>query len=172
MWQALMVAVLLCGCGGGDDPGGDDGEGEALDVPADDAVGGDLADVPEASDAPEGDVEAEQFDADAEADAEDVELEADSAAPDCYSDDDCPDDGIYCNGLWWCNAAGVCEHRMISCRDDLPCTIDRCDEEIGACVHTCMTGYDNDGDGCCRFSAGCGTDCNDDVPGGCTAPDC
>ena len=52
----------------------------------------------------------------------------------CASDAEC-DDGLYCNGLEVCSAAGTCAPgAAVACADRVDCTVDRCDEATDRCA--------------------------------------
>lgn len=54
----------------------------------------------------------------------------------CFSDDECQD-GVFCNGEERCDlATGEClPGSLSSCDDGDPCTVDRCDAALDACVN-------------------------------------
>src|SRR5262245_13437958 len=60
-----------------------------------------------------------------------------NGGPSCGSDADC-DDGNVCNGIEGCDTgSGQCQiFGTISCDDGLGCTVDTCDPDQNACVHT------------------------------------
>jgi hypothetical protein len=56
------------------------------------------------------------------------------------------DDGVYCNGLEFCDVRRGCVRGTpVACNDNYTCTIDRCDEETRRCVHS-PRDFDRDGD--------------------------
>ena len=89
------------------------------------------------------------------------------------------DDGLFCNGTEFCDPNHGCQlPPPPNCNDNVPCTQDRCDEELNRCVSTRRDTLCNDGLFCngpevCTPS-GCqgGTppNCNDGVP--CTQDVC
>jgi|GEM_PF-3379726 len=48
------------------------------------------------------------------------------------------DDGLFCNGTESC-VNGVCQPGESPCDDEIPCTIDSCDEGTDTCDHVCLT---------------------------------
>ncbi len=75
----------------------------------------------------------------------------------CSQDGDCSD-GIYCNGDEICRNGICAAGAAIVCDDDLGCTRDECDEELGGCR---FVPEDRDGDG--HYDIECdGDDCDDD----------
>ena len=83
------------------------------------------------------------------------------AGPACTTAADC-DDGVHCNGIESCGAAGCVAGTAIECDDGDPCTIDTCSEADRACAHG---GSDGDGDGHDAAGCGDGDDCDDSDPG-------
>lgn len=53
--------------------------------------------------------------------------------PRCTDDDDCEDDGVFCNGTPSCVAGACVEGRAPSCDDGLGCTTDTCVEAAREC---------------------------------------
>jgi cysteine-rich repeat protein len=98
--------------------------------------------------------------------------------PPCQRNDDC-DDGFFCNGGEVCTD-GVCLPGAPPEVDDgVECTVDRCDERVGAVVHTPAPARCNDGVFCNGFEVchpvdgcrpGAPPDLNDGV--GCTLDVC
>ncbi len=75
----------------------------------------------------------------------------------CTSAEDCETTGAFCVGRWSCQPEFGCQFVSRRSGDDGDeCTVDGCDEELGACVNAPM---DADGDG--HAPAGCGNDCDD-----------
>lgn len=82
------------------------------------------------------------------------------------------DDGTFCNGAETCDAVlGCVPEADFGCEDFVLCTIDSCDEDADACVHTpddtvCDNTVICDGEELCDEVAGCGpgdpVDCGDD----------
>ncbi len=78
----------------------------------------------------------------------------------CATDADC-DDGVYCNGVETCSAAGYClAAAATDCDDGVACTVDACNEAAGACDHTpsdaaCDNGMFCDGSETCDALLGC-----------------
>ncbi|MDW8362712.1 MAG: DUF1565 domain-containing protein, partial [Myxococcales bacterium] len=105
----------------------------------------------------------------------------------CRSDEDCPDDGVYCNGGSACRE-GICvPTEPPSCNDGVGCTRDECLAATDACQNTpvdsaCPAGTRCfAGSGCmvapaCEFDSDCASDgvvCNGDevcVDGMCRSP--
>ncbi|NCQ59708.1 MAG: hypothetical protein GW913_03445 [Myxococcales bacterium] len=82
--------------------------------------------------------------------------DANDAATVCTVDTDC-DNGLFCDGAELC-LDGFCAHGVLpDCSDADACTVDRCDEERGACVNAAP---DEDGDGHAPVDCG-GDDCDD-----------
>ena len=50
----------------------------------------------------------------------------------CYKDADC-NDGVYCNGQERCMEGKCYKGSAISCKDDIYCTVDSCNEETDSC---------------------------------------
>ncbi len=67
----------------------------------------------------------------------------------------CPEDGVYCNGLEWCDAQIGCYHTGDPCGDFLVC-----DESAGMCKSDCNA---NDVSDEVDIAAGTSKDCNDNV---------
>ncbi len=82
-----------------------------------------------------------------------------SAVRMCSSDAQC-DDGIFCNGVERCEEGRCAPGETPDCDDATECTIDRCDEPAGRCVHEAP---DADGDGAPDAACG-GNDCDDADP--------
>jgi len=102
--------------------------------------------------------------------------DTDSCVPECCSNADCPDDGVFCNGTEVC-VAGVCGHTGNPCSEDTcDCTKVVCEESNDKCVkipdpaYTCDDGAFCNGDEFCDLLAsGPGTCCV--APGDpCTSP--
>jgi hypothetical protein len=71
-------------------------------------------------------------------------------------------DGLLCNGVETCHPTRGCiEAPAPTCDDQDPCTIDRCDEEVKACVHD-IRDFDRDGEA--DYHCAGGTDCDDFDP--------
>jgi len=71
-------------------------------------------------------------------------------------------DGLLCNGVETCHPTQGCiEAPPPTCDDKDPCTIDRCEEEIKACVHD-IRDFDHDGEA--DYHCTGGTDCDDFNP--------
>ena len=68
------------------------------------------------------------------------------------------DDGDQCTVNDACDGAGLCGGIPVDCADDLPCTIDACDVNLG-CVHSPSDALCDDGVGCtsdtCVLESGC-----------------
>ncbi|MCB9601107.1 MAG: hypothetical protein H6720_12260 [Sandaracinus sp.] len=64
----------------------------------------------------------------------------------CASNAQC-DDGCFCNGVERC-VEGACVAGTDPCRDTVDCTVDGCDEMLGACVFTPDDTTCSDGDAC------------------------
>jgi hypothetical protein len=79
----------------------------------------------------------------------------DAAPTGCSTDDDCPNDGLDCNGRNLCNPlTGTCEMLIPErCDDFVACTDDRCVEGAG-CVFTPNDALCDDG-AICNPAAGC-----------------
>ncbi len=87
-----------------------------------------------------------------------ISLQEPTAAA-CQGDDDCADDGLWCNGEEVCDN-GTCAHAGVNCADDVSCTDDGCDEEADACTHEPNHGLCADDDACdgaeiCDSVTGC-----------------
>ena len=77
----------------------------------------------------------------------------------CESADDCPIADRPCLADWSCDPEFGCQLvGLVDCDDDDDCTVDRCDDEAGGCVHEPL---DSDGDGESSVACG-GLDCDDD----------
>lgn len=71
-------------------------------------------------------------------------------------------DGLLCNGVETCHPMyGCIEAPPPTCDDQDPCTIDRCDEDLKACVHD-PRDFDRDGEA--DYHCPGGTDCDDFNP--------
>jgi hypothetical protein len=100
-----------------------------------------------------------------------------TAAKPCSTDAQC-DDGDLCNGKETCNV--VCKPgNPVFCDDGVPCTVDSCAPQTGACVHAPNNNVCNDGFNCngvetCNAQVGCvqGTAVNCDDGIGCTFDQC
>ncbi len=79
----------------------------------------------------------------------DAEGECIPPAVDCVNDGDC-DDGLFCNGVETCNVgSGDCEPgEAPTCDDDVGCTVDGCDDVLGACTNTASNERCDDGNLC------------------------
>ncbi|MCA9575435.1 MAG: putative metal-binding motif-containing protein [Sandaracinaceae bacterium] len=72
------------------------------------------------------------------------------------------DDGVFCNGAEVCDPnAGCVAGALRDCNDRNVCTLDRCDEGRGMCLHL-PRDFDNDGEADARCAGG--TDCDDADP--------
>ena len=98
--------------------------------------------------------------------------------PQCEKDEDC-NDSLYCNGVETCVNLKCVRGSAPDCNDNLPCTVDSCDEAAKACSHVgvdsvCSNGNPCDGNEKCVPGAGCvpgvPLNCNDGVP--CTMDSC
>jgi hypothetical protein len=81
----------------------------------------------------------------------------------CTSDAMC-DDGLFCTGVEHCTAGRCAVSAAPDCGDAIACTIDRCSEELRACVHAVPdVDADGHGDASCSDGAGVplGDDCDD-----------
>jgi len=71
------------------------------------------------------------------------------------------DDGVFCNGEESCNAEAGCQAgEAVVCDDEVGCTVDACDEELGACGFTtddtlCDNGVFCDGAEVCDSELDC-----------------
>jgi len=71
------------------------------------------------------------------------------------------DNGLLCDGVERCDVAGGCRSPApIVCDDGVDCTIDRCDDQNGACLHLvddtyCDNGVFCDGEEACDAVRGC-----------------
>jgi hypothetical protein len=74
----------------------------------------------------------------------------------CRTDEDCAD-GLFCNGEERCREGQCVPAPRRPCRDDDPCTVDRCREATDRCTHIVR---DRDGDGFADEQCG-GADCVD-----------
>jgi hypothetical protein len=90
-------------------------------------------------------------------------------AQNCTRDEDCVDDGLFCNGGVVCRDLKCVDTAAPQCGDGIQCTIDSCDETLAGCLNVpnddlCDEGFVcNDGEGCsipptCEFD----NDCEDD----------
>jgi hypothetical protein len=93
-----------------------------------------------------------------------------SDAQTCSRDEDCVDDGLFCNGTFVCRNGSCQATQAPSCGDGIHCTVDYCDENLAGCINMpndelCDEGLACiDGQGCaeppgCEFD----TDCSDDA---------
>ncbi len=93
----------------------------------------------------------------------------DGSAGSCTRDEDCPDDGIFCNGGLSCIAGRCAATAVPSCDDGITCTLDSCSPSMDRCVNTPNDSLCPDGTRCytgigcadappCEFDA----DCRDD----------
>ncbi len=78
------------------------------------------------------------------------------------------DDGLFCNGVEICVPfAGCLSDEPVYCSDEIPCTIDICDEELDSCVHTAVDQRCDNGNPCtagtCNLEQGCLQQPLDDV---------
>jgi hypothetical protein len=64
--------------------------------------------------------------------AETCDVENGCVAKVCQGDSDC-DDGLWCNGAETCSQEKCTPGTVVSCDDDIDCTVDACDEESDAC---------------------------------------
>ena len=93
----------------------------------------------------------------------------------CTTDEDCPDDGLYCNGVERC-VGGVCKPGTNPCPDDgLYCNgVEGCDEGNDQCVSSgnpCAPNIcDEANDTCREIECQTAAECNDDNP--CTTDSC
>lgn len=72
------------------------------------------------------------------------------------------DDGVFCNGAEVCDPSAGCGGGPLrDCNDRNVCTLDRCDESRGMCLHL-PRDFDNDGEADSRCVGG--TDCDDADP--------
>jgi hypothetical protein len=77
----------------------------------------------------------------------------------CFENADC-DDGLYCNGSETC-VGGICQSGTApNCNDDIPCTIDSCNEDADSCDNLPDNGLCDDGLFCsgtetCDLFLGC-----------------
>jgi hypothetical protein len=86
--------------------------------------------------------------------------------------------GDFCQGAGVCDAESGCAFAGNSCDDGIACTIDTCDEQLEACVHTpdnslCPAGDFCEGAGVCDAQSGCGfvgNSCDDGIA--CTIDTC
>ncbi|MCS6856931.1 MAG: hypothetical protein NZM37_04390, partial [Sandaracinaceae bacterium] len=69
----------------------------------------------------------------------DVSLDApvfpDAAPIECTRNEDCPDDGVFCNGVLVCRDGRCLAGGIPSCDDGITCTVDRCDAAMDRCIH-------------------------------------
>ena len=88
----------------------------------------------------------------------------------CTRDEDCPDDGVFCNGRLVCNAMGRCVAGVIpTCDDGITCTRDACVGASDECQNTPDDTMCPEGN-VCYAGRGCSTappcefdsDCTDD----------
>lgn len=72
------------------------------------------------------------------------------------------DDGVFCNGAEICDPVAGCGRGPLrDCNDRNVCTLDRCDESRGMCLHQ-PRDFDNDGEADARCVGG--SDCDDSDP--------
>ena len=57
----------------------------------------------------------------------------DAEVANCNSDDDCPDDGLYCNGTLVCKEGRCAAQNIPTCNDGVGCTADMCNTETDMC---------------------------------------
>jgi len=87
----------------------------------------------------------------------------------CSRDEDCVDDGLYCNGGMVCRNNACVPSAAPNCSDGITCTVDSCDENLAGCVNIPMDNLCDPGlvcnqmEGCsvppaCEFTS----DCQDD----------
>lgn len=98
-----------------------------------------------------------------------VDSSVGSDAQSCARDEDCPDDGLFCNGGVVCRNSICVTTEAPSCADGTFCTVDSCDENLAGCLNVptdslCDEGFVcREGEGCsippaCEFTS----DCTDD----------
>ena len=108
--------------------------------------------------------------------------------PECTTGEDC-DDGLFCNGEETCGPDGTCQPGTPpSCDDDIPCTVDTCDEGSKACLHVpdhgkcganavcdpeqqgcvCENGFEPCGEACVQLGQ-LGSNCDTGQLGSCAA---
>jgi hypothetical protein len=99
---------------------------------------------------------------------------ADAGSGECVRDEDCPDDGIFCNGGLACSAGRCVADAVPTCNDGVGCTIDTCLAATDECQNTPVDGMCPSGTVCytgrgcaaaqpCEFDSDCtgdGVFCN------------
>jgi hypothetical protein len=92
-------------------------------------------------------------------------------APPCEFDNDCLDDGLYCNGTWVCRNHACVQSAPPDCNDGVACTIDSCNEEFAGCTNIPNTALCESGFVClagigCAVAPACELDgdCPNDGP--------
>ena len=123
--------------------------------------------------------------ADAGEDREDAG--SDAGASECTRNEDCPDDGVFCNGVVSCQSGRCVASPAPTCNDGVGCTMDECVLATDECQNTPVDSLCPDGTVCvagagcqtpaaCEFDDDCGGDgvfCNGDevcVDGACASP--
>ena len=100
----------------------------------------------------------------------------DGGAPECRSDDDCPDDGVFCNGAEVCREGACVSADPPTCNDGIGCTRDECLVSADECQNTPENSACPEGTVCypsrgcavappCEFDSDCSGDgnfCNGD----------
>lgn len=98
-----------------------------------------------------------------------IDASGDSGVGSCMTNADCPDDGIFCNGVVQCQSGRCVAANVPSCNDSISCTDDSCDSTLDRCLHTtndlnCGGGLHCSLSGCqtgipCEFDS----DCDDNI---------
>lgn len=116
-----------------------------------------------------------------------LDAQLDGGASECTSDEDCPDDGIFCNGVLECSGGRCIAADVPSCNDGIGCTRDECIATTDECQNTpsnsacpedtvCYVGHGCAAAAPCEFDSDCGGDgvyCNGEevcVEGLCASP--
>ncbi len=72
----------------------------------------------------------------------------------CSTNEDCPNDGIFCNGVLSCQLGRCVASAIPNCNDGVACTVDECDLAIDECRNTPMSNLCPEG-ATCAPAMGC-----------------
>ena len=77
----------------------------------------------------------------------------------CRGDYQDPSDGLFCNGREFCDDDGHLDREPVICNDQIACTVDSCDNNLGACSYAPRNANCDDDNDCtvdvCDTSLGC-----------------